>query len=96
MIEILITPRTRGKIEEIHEVTETEVEEAFFNHDGPFIEDDRRQNRTKPPTYWFISSTVDGRILKIVVKYDVINRIAWLKSAYEPSDEEIEIYEAHT
>ena len=85
-----------NKIEEIHSVTFIEAEEAFFNFKGKMLEEDRRQHRTKPPTYWFLSETFDERLLKIVVKIDRENNIAFLRTAYEPSQEEINFYEDKT
>ncbi len=70
-----------------------EVEEAFSTFEGQLIEDDRPKNKTMPPTYWFLSETFDGRLLKIVIKLDKKNSIAYLRTAYEPSEEEIVYYE---
>ena len=68
-----------------------EVEECFFNHEGPFLIDDREENRTNPPTVWFISETIDGRRLKVVLIFK--DKIPFLKSAYEPNENEEHIYD---
>jgi hypothetical protein len=81
------------KIKEFHNVTVIEAEEAFTTFNGKMLEDDRVEHRTKPPTYWFLSETFDGRLLKIVVKIIWEKQIAFLRTAYEPSDEEINFYE---
>jgi hypothetical protein len=82
-----------NKILEFHGIALIEAEEAFFNFNGKMLEDDRLQHKTKPPTYWFLSETFDGRLIKIVVKIDWKNNIAFLRTAYEPSQEEVIFYE---
>jgi hypothetical protein len=96
-MELLITDRVRDKIETGHRVGFLEAEEAFFNSDiGEYLLDDRTAHQTKPPTYWTLSFTTEGRLLKLVVKFDWQENVAWLRTAYEPNKEEIELYEANT
>ena len=74
-------------------VTYMEVEEAFYNLDGTPLIDTREKNRTKPPTVWFISETSSGRILKISGIFKPEYEAFVIKSAYEPDDWEIDLYE---
>lgn len=92
-MDLYASKAVENKIEEFHGVSLIEAEEAFFNFNGKMLEDDRKQHRTKPPTYWFLSETFDGRLLKLVVKIDSTNDVAFLRTAYEPSQEEINFYE---
>lgn len=49
-----------------HKVSAAEIHEAFANRDGGILEDTRAENKTIPPTLWFIAETFKGRLLKIV------------------------------
>ncbi len=89
---LYVTKNVENKIKEFHNVEVIEAEEAFANFNGRMLQDDRLQHKTKPPTYWFLSTTFDGRLLKLVVKID----FAFLKTAYKPSEEEIIYYEEKT
>jgi hypothetical protein len=93
---LFVTPAVHQKIEEVHQVSVLEAEEAFFLFNGTPMEDRREKHRTKPPTYWLLSYTSDGRLLKLVVIFDEEKQIAWLRTAYEPSQEEIDFYETNT
>ncbi len=90
---LYVSEAVENKIVEFHKVTVIEAEEAFANFNGKMIKDDRPKNKTNPPTYSFLSETFDGRLLKIVLKINWDNQIAFLRTAYEPSDEEINFYE---
>ena len=70
-----------------------EVEEAFLQWDGYWVLDDREDHQTVPPTYWFLSETLDGRILKIVIKPVPNEEFAYVRTAYDAYEEEIYIYE---
>jgi hypothetical protein len=71
--------------------------EAFYLYEGgSFLVDDRKRNQTVPPTLWFIGETTDGRVLKVVFIYDQEHDTAIIKTAYEPDEEEIALYEANT
>lgn len=58
--------RIRRKLKEKHNVDWYEVEEAFLNGSGSYLEDSRDSHKTIPPTLWFISYTNKGRVLKII------------------------------
>jgi len=71
-------------------VTRNEVEQCFENRAGGLLRDTREQNRTNPPTLWFIAKTNQNRELKVVfiqVGQDVV-----VKTAYDPNPEERRIY----
>ncbi len=72
-------------------VTVEEVEEAFFQWDGFWVLDDREDHKSVPPTYWFISETCDGRLLKVVIKPVPNTDFAYLRTAYDADEEEEEI-----
>lgn len=75
------------------EIDVTEVEEAFYNSQGVYIEEKRKHHRTDPPTLWFISPTSDGRVLKIcfIPRYEL--NLLILKTAFDAESWEIDEYE---
>lgn len=87
--------RILRKLKEKHAVEWYEVEEAFWNSTGQYIEDIRAQHKTIPPTLWFISVTDKGRKLKIVF-IEKLNGDIELKSAYAPNEKEMKLYDKHT
>lgn len=87
---LIISPAVRSKLSRRHQVSDSEIEEAFTNRQGGFLEDQRADNATIPPTLWFIAQTHHGRLLKVVFIIDGQNII--IKTAYEPNPEEIRIY----
>ena len=78
------------KLTQKHKVSRSEVVQCFANKVGRFLEDDREQNRTDPPTRWFIAETDSMRELKITFVRE--DDLVFLKSAYEPDAEERRIY----
>ncbi len=92
-MNVIASPWVIEKIENEHGVSFLEVEEAFFNHGTKYVIDTRESHRTNPPTVWFIGETFEGRLLKVVLIPKAEEGIAILRTAYEPSLEEIEIYE---
>ena len=75
------------------EIDLTEIEEAFYNCNGVYIEETREEHKTKPPTYWFIAPTSDGRLLKVcfIPRYDL--KFLTLKTAFDAEEKEINAYE---
>jgi len=70
-----------------------EIRQCFLNRNDSFLEDTRTQNKTSPPTKWFISRTNKRRILKVVfikVESQII-----IKTAYDPNSEELRIYQKY-
>lgn len=91
-MEMLITPKIRAKLaNKIPPVSREEIEQCFATRESSFLEDSREQNRTTPPTWWFISDTFMGRLLKIAFIQDKDGTII-IKTAYEPNKEELRIY----
>ncbi|MFW8746277.1 hypothetical protein, partial [Mesorhizobium japonicum] len=74
-----------------HSIRRVDVEECFLNHvDGKYIEDSRQNNKTNPPTYWFISENHQSILLKVVCVFKGGN--VYLKTAYPPNEVELCIY----
>ena len=71
-------------------VVTNEIRQCFINRTGDFLEDTRAQNKTSPPTKWFISETDKQRILKVVFLRTESQII--IKTAYDPNAEELRIY----
>jgi uncharacterized DUF497 family protein len=83
------------KLKDKHNVEWYEVEEAFANGSGEYLEDMRTEHQTNPPTVWFIAVTNSGRLLKVIL-IEQFNGDLEIKSAFEPSKIEVEIYEEQT
>lgn len=87
---VIISKRIQTKLLGKHNVTKKEVTECFFNRDRTALKDSREEHQTDPPTLWIIAKTNHCRALKllfVVNDGDVI-----LKSAFEPNQNEIDIY----
>jgi len=83
-MDFKITDRVLRKLRDQHDVERDEVGECFLNRAGKFYSDNREDNRTNPPTYWFVAETDKGRVLKVVfVRYPDRYQI---KSAFPPKD----------
>lgn len=82
------------KLQEKHDVTRNEIEECFWNREHGLLEDTREQNKTNPPTMWFIAETDQGRSLKVVFM-EIEQGIYEIKTAYEPNENEVAIYEKY-
>ena len=89
---LIASNKVKLKLKKKHDVLFTEVEEAFNNFTGYSLEDKRAEHRTKPPTLWCLSETYDGRLLKIVYIYDQKDNIAYLRTAYEPDENEVDLW----
>lgn len=79
--------------QKIPPVSVVEVEEAFSQWDGWWVEDDRHEHRSDPPTYWFLAETFDGRLLKVVIKPLKNSNRAYVRTAYDADTMEIYVYE---
>lgn len=77
-----------------HKVTPIEVEECFLNRIKGLLEDTREEHKTHPPTLWFIAETDHGRLLKVVF-IERLDGIYEVKTAYEPNQKEVKIYEQY-
>jgi uncharacterized DUF497 family protein len=91
MKNLFISPFIREKLQTRHGVEVREVEQCFENRCGDYLEDTRAQHKTDPATNWFIAPTNQGRLLKIV--FVSKEGTVFLKSAFEPNQKEIAIYE---
>ncbi|MGA4442577.1 ADP-ribosyl-(dinitrogen reductase) hydrolase [Ectopseudomonas hydrolytica] len=88
---LIISEAIQRKLDGKHGgISGREVEQCFENCEGEHLIDNREQNRTNPPTKWFIAPTNANRLLKVVFVFE--DGKVYLKTAYEPSDEEIRIY----
>jgi hypothetical protein len=91
MKNLVISDATQKKLTDKHNVTRREVEQCFDNKCGANLIDEREGNKTDPETLWFISETNKGRPLKVVYIYR--DGKLFLKTAYEPNEIEIDIYD---
>jgi hypothetical protein len=64
-----------------------------MNRSGGFLEDTRLDHKTEPPTLWFIAKTDELRLLKVV--FMELNGQYEIKTAYEPNENEVKIYEKY-
>lgn len=88
---IIIAPSVRVKLSNKKPpITEHEVEQCFENRSGRLLFDQREDNKTDPPTQWFLERTNKNRVLKIVFVRNGAD--IHLKTAYDPNPEEIRIY----
>lgn len=81
------------KLRDKHQVEKREIVEAFANRDGVFLEDNREEHKSDPPTQWFIAETDYGRKLKVVFiakDGDII-----IRTAYAPNPTELAIYKKY-
>ncbi len=91
MKNLIISPKIEAKLAaKSPPVVRREVEQCFANRTGGLLEDTREQHKTDPATLWFIAKTNSNRELKIVYVLD--NGYVYLKSAFDPNDEERRIY----
>jgi len=95
-MKLTVSPKIASKLaSKAHPVSIGEVIECFATRDRTFLIDDRENNRTDPPTLWFISDTFMGRLLKVVFIMTKDGEVI-LKTAYNPSAEERWIYRTHS
>lgn len=89
-----ISKRVIEKLQKKHRVDTGEVIECFLNRTGGFLEDTRVDHKTEPPTMWFIAETDHRRLLKIVF-IELVDEGYEIKTAYEPNNIEVNIYEKY-
>ena len=82
------------KLKNKHGVVVDEVFECFLNREKGLLEDTRVNHKTNPPTLWFVSETDHARRLKVVF-IQLTNGEYEVKTAYEPNDMEVKIYEQY-
>ena len=88
------SPKAREKLSTEHGVTTDEVLECFYNRSGNFLRDERDGHESDPPIHWFISCTDKKRVLKVMFMVYPGIRVS-IKSAYQPSQDEIRLYNKH-
>lgn len=93
MKNLLISGSVSTKLRDKHDVSRREVEQCFENIEGPLLIDDREDHKSDPPTLWFISRTNKNRLLKVV--YIQRGKMVHLRTAYEPNEAEILIYQSY-
>lgn len=86
-----ISPGIRHKLTAKHGVSEQEIIECFANRVGGFLEDNREDHSSDPPTRWFVAETDHGRKLKVVF-IQIPDGTILIKTAYEANSEEKRIY----
>ena len=89
-LRLIITDAVQQKLTDKHRVTRTEVVQCFANKKGRMLGDNREDHQTDPPTRWFVADTDAGRALKVIFVRD--GGMVFLKSAFEPNEEELRIY----
>jgi uncharacterized DUF497 family protein len=82
------------KLAKKHQVSSDEVLECFFNRTRGLLEDTRVNHKTNPPTFWFIAETDHGRLLKVVF-IKLASGNYEIKTAYQPNQTEVNIYEKY-
>ena len=92
-MRIIIYPLTLEKLKSKHGVSADEVEQAFWNREGVLAKEVRPHNQGHEDRLWFISTTDKGRELKVVFFIDVDENAPVVITAYEPNDDEVNLYE---
>ncbi len=91
-MSLRISAKVKAKLQKKHNVTEEEIIECFQSCENGYLLDEREDNQTDPPTQWFISETDYGRLLKVVFIMHYEDRVVEIKTAYEPNNDEINLY----
>lgn len=91
MNHFIISAGVLEKLREKHQITAREVEQCFENKCGMYVEDDREDNKTDPPTLAFIAPTNQGRLLKVAFIF--LDGNVHIKTAFEPNADDIAHYE---
>ncbi len=91
MRPLFISPVVLEKLKTKHNVTTREVVQCFENRVGNYVEDGREEHKSDPPTLWFVAPTNCERLLKVIFIF--VDGNIHIRSAYEPSQAVIELYE---
>lgn len=92
-MQLVISDNVRAKMQAKHEVSPKDVRECFENRRGGFLEDDREQHKSDPPTLWFIAPNHHKRMLKVC--FVLRDGKVFLRTCYPPNANEIMIYKCH-
>jgi len=91
-VALKISPKVLAKLAaKTPPVTTEEIEQCFANRTGVYLIDSREEHASDPPTRWFIAETYFGRKLKVV--FIPIGKDVHIRSAFDPNQQEIKIYE---
>nr|MBS0020571.1 ADP-ribosyl-(dinitrogen reductase) hydrolase [Gammaproteobacteria bacterium] len=90
-MSLFIPSKVRHKLTSKHGVSEAEIVQCFANRARGFLEDNREEHASDPPTRWFVAETDYGRQLKVVFLQHSDGTIL-IKTAYEANSEEKRIY----
>jgi len=93
MTNIVISEKVRQKLMVKHLVRGSEIRQCVQHRDGIFLTDEREDNKTDPPSLWFIAETDNARVLKIVFVF--AQGKLHIKAAYQPNQVEISNYDRH-
>lgn len=91
MQPLIISSAVLEKLKVKHNVITREIEQCFENRVGNFVDDDREEHKTNPPTLWFVAPTNCGRLLKVIFIF--VDGNIHIKSAFEPSLSVVNLYE---
>jgi len=92
-MRIIIYPAILEKLKNKHDVSAGEIEEAFLNRHGSLAKEVRPRNQGTEDRFWFVSATDQGRELKVVFFIDAEENQPVVITAYEPNDDEVNLYE---
>lgn len=90
---LVITHKVKTKLNQRHNVKESEIIEAFANREKGFLTDSREEHRSDPPTEWFVAETDFGRKLKVCFVNAEGN--IHIKTAYTATEQICDIYNRH-
>lgn len=93
MKNLIVSAFVLEKLRDKHNVTVREVEQCFENLCGMFVEDEREDNKTDPPTLTFVAPTNRERLLKVCFIF--LDGNVHIKTAFEPDPQDIAYYEKH-
>lgn len=91
MLKFSIASGIRKKLTEKHGISELEIEQCFLNRRMPVLIDDLEDHATDPPSLFFVSHTDKGR--RLLVVYIQKGPKVVIKTAFEPSDARVSVYE---
>lgn len=92
-INFRFSDKILDKLNEKHSVSQKEVIQCFYNsNDDDYLEDGREEHKTIPPTQWFLAYTDSGRLLKVVFVFSENKNTFYVKTAYEPNQSVIDMF----
>ena len=91
MSRLIIDPFIREKLAK-RRISEEDIRECFSDLTTRTLIDDREEHKTDPPSRWFIARTDKGRQLKVVFMHFKNNNEIVIKTAFEPTKGQIELY----